>query len=96
MLPAKFIGFAIESELQRHETQAIREDITLEEIRHGILAGGQSITISDEEEDEGEEAACELCLTPIEKPKRVEGPLLCDACLELARGPKMEHLDSGH
>lgn len=87
--PANFIEFAIENELQRHETQAIREDITLEEIRKGILATGQSLEIHADGEDQ---SACELCLTPIETPRKVQGPLLCDDCLELAKGPRMDVL----
>lgn len=85
--PANFIEYAIESELQRCENEALREDITLEEIRKGILAQGQSIEIHIGEEDF---SACELCLTPIETPRKVEGPLLCDDCLELAKGPRMD------
>lgn len=88
--PASFIEFAINNELERHETQAIREDITLEEIHKGIMATGQSLEIHTDEEDL---SACELCLTPIETPRKVEGPLLCEDCLELARGPRMDVLN---
>ena len=89
VMPANFIEYAIESELQRCENEALREDITLEEIRKGILATGQSMEIHTGDEDQ---AACELCLIPIETPRKVEGPLLCDDCLELAKGPRMDGL----
>ena len=85
--PANFIEYAIEHELERHESQAIREDITLEELRKGIMATGQSMEIHTGDEDQ---SACELCLTPIESPLKVEGPLLCGDCLELAQGPSMD------
>lgn len=91
VLPANFIEFAIENELQRQESQTLREDITLEEIRQGILGPGQTMHIHTE--DEGP-SVCELCLTPLETPKQVQGPLLCDNCLELAKGPVLEKADS--
>ncbi|MEE8435524.1 MAG: hypothetical protein V3S64_12120 [bacterium] len=87
VMPANFIEFAIEHELQRHETQALQEEITLEEIHKGIMVKGQSIEIDTGDEDL---STCELCLTPIETPRKVEGPLLCDDCLELAKGPRMD------
>ena len=85
--PANFIEFAIGNELERHETQAIRENITLEEIHKGIMATGQSLEIHTDEEDL---SACELCLTPIETPRKVHGPLLCNDCMELAKGPNLD------
>ena len=87
VVPANFIEFAIENELQRHETQALREDITFEEIRQGILDQGQSLEIQMDDE---EMSACELCLTPIETPRKVHGPLLCNDCMELAKGPNLD------
>lgn len=86
VVPANFIEYAIENELQRHETQALREDITFEEIRKN-MGEGQSLEIHMDDEDI---SACELCLTPIETPRKVHGPLLCNDCMELAKGPNLD------
>lgn len=81
---AQFIEYAIDNELGTQEGHRINEDIALEEIRNSILASGQSMEIYAGEEEP--EAACELCLAPIHKPKKVDGPLLCEDCLTLAKG----------
>ena len=91
--PANFIEYAIQNELHAQENHRIKEDIALEEIRKGVLASGQSMEAGGD--DEGEAlSVCELCLSPVEKPlKEVQGPLLCDNCMALARGPSLENLE---
>ncbi len=91
--PANFIEYAIQNELQAQEAHRIKEDIALEELRSRVLASGQSMEAPAEEAQENA-PVCELCLAPVEKPRRkIQGPLLCDNCLDLAKGPPLESLE---
>ena len=94
--PANFVEYAIDKELQQQEQHRLREDITLEEIRKNILAVGQELS-PDFHESHGEDTvpgACQLCLKPISQPEKVDGPLLCDACLSLAKGGDLKKLEA--
>ena len=88
--PANFIEYAIEGELRRQEKNQLKEDITLEEIRHNILGVGQSLSLVEEEG--GEVTNCQLCLKEIPGRDDVEGPVLCEDCHSLARGANLTAL----
>lgn len=89
--PANFIEYAIEGELRRQEKNQLKEDITLEEIRHNILGVGQSLSLVEEEG--GEVINCQLCLKEISWRDDVEGPVLCEDCHSLARGANLTALE---
>lgn len=83
--PADFIEFAIENELSRQESQHELEEAALAKLRQEVLAAGQAVSIhSDDESDETE--TCQLCLRVMPRSTAVEGPLLCEDCLRLAKG----------
>jgi hypothetical protein len=87
--PAHFIEYALASELTRQEAHRVKEDIALEEIRRNILGAGQSVGLAPEQEYD-DTTQCQLCLKPIPRKEGVEGPLLCEECLSLAKGARLE------
>ena len=87
--PANFIEYAIDNELHSQEVHKVQDDIAIEEIRQNILGSGQVLTFAPEEED-ADYDVCELCMKHFPKGKEVEGPLLCDQCLSLAKGGDMD------
>lgn len=87
VLPSDLIERAVIAELNRHAATRRREQTTLEALQRSVLAGGQSIRIETEAENP-ERAVCPLCLREIPRPRRVDGPLLCDACYALAQGER--------
>ncbi len=44
---------------------------------------------------DGDHATCALCLAPIDTPRKVEGPLLCENCMNLAQGPDLKAVSTG-
>lgn len=85
--PGNFIEHAIEAELSRQEAHLQAEGTTLDTLRRDVLGRGQTVTIHGEAEPSGE-ATCQLCLKPIPAVPGVEGPLLCEDCLALAKRGK--------
>ncbi|MCZ6472325.1 MAG: hypothetical protein O7E56_09155 [SAR324 cluster bacterium] len=88
-----FLRQAIESELERFELEQTREEIAFQEIRRNVLAEGQAVDISAEEESPDEKSAthhCEMCMKSLPPPPfPVQGPLFCEACMGIARGAFM-------
>jgi hypothetical protein len=84
--PAGFIEFAIENELGRQEATRMEEQAALEQLQASVLATGQSLSIQHDAEAD-ELVTCQLCLRAIPRGSTVDGPLLCDGCYALARGP---------
>lgn len=83
--PGEFIATAIEDALRLQEAVQRREAATFDTLEERLLAEGQSMSfhVSGEPDDEAE---CELCMRPVLRGTRVEGPLLCDDCYALAKG----------
>ena len=76
---------AITHELARLEKERSHNDSRLAHLQTDILSQAQSLSLSMEGEEE-QGTICEICLVPITGAQRpVEGPLLCNACMSLAR-----------
>jgi len=89
LTPAGFAEYALEQEVTRQEIYKIRDEITIQEIDRHILGKGQTLNIPLAEEDRAlpRLATCQMCMHEFESPPgRVEGPLLCEDCLAMARG----------
>ena len=76
---------AITNELARLNHEHSHNDRRLAHLQTDILSQAQSLNMALDGEEE-QSAVCEICLTPISESQRpVEGPLLCNDCMRLAR-----------
>ncbi|MCH8881953.1 MAG: hypothetical protein IIA41_00485 [SAR324 cluster bacterium] len=89
--------YALEQEVTRQEVYKIRDEITIQEIGKNILGEGQSLHI--QVRDENDElnrhlTTCQMCLQEFKHPlDKVDGPLFCRDCLDMAKGGDFSKLD---
>jgi len=75
---------AIKNELLRLDQERV-SDTRISHLQSGILAQPQSMLLPMEDEEE-DLSTCEICLKSIPGARKpVEGPLLCNSCMSLAR-----------
>ncbi|MBI4082836.1 MAG: hypothetical protein HY423_09525 [Candidatus Lambdaproteobacteria bacterium] len=86
----EFIVKAIDNELRWQEMQMLKDEISTQELQKMLFQSGQSLmpTLAEEAQVAGPDLhECELCLRVFGKPlAAVKGPVLCDECLQTARG----------
>ncbi len=99
MTTGEFIQSAVENEIRRCEVSLVREDIALIEIDQNVLADGQDLSISMDEDgplSSDGSSHCELCLKECKSPvPPYVGPLFCDDCLAVAKGGDFHSLEDG-
>lgn len=95
----EMIRYALEREIARQEVHCLKDEITLQEISHNVVAGGQTLPLPLAAENEAlqrELSTCQMCLREFDRPpSRVEGPLFCEECLGLARGGDFSVVEPG-